>query len=666
LETSEALVENERALRMLADAVPQIICTAGPDGKVDYFNRRWFEFTGLSEDQTFEKDGWLKAFHPEDRSAVVAGWGEAARDGSDFSVEARLRSQTGEYRWFLERAVALRTEDGSVIRLFATATDINETKLVEEREKFLSHVSEVLGSTLDPGDLLQKITELCVPAFADWCQVQSLTADNELVVEAVRHRDPTLNARMKGLVGRPVVFIHDTSLGSPHVLHKAHSAVLDHEATLRAVHENVLEPEDRAIYEEAGLGTCLIVPLIFRGQTRGTLHLVSVDPASRRPEITLDIAEELAHRAALAIDNSRQYEREHRVAMALQHALLPTRLPSHPRIDLSYAYRPAERESRIGGDWYDAFAISEGRVAISIGDVAGHGLEASVAMNEARQALRLSALEGLSPAQTLRRANAALMLDPEHPLITAIYGVIDVDRSTFRYSCAGHPPPALVPLCGRARYLEGGGIPLGVEQDVSFPAREVTLKSYATLLLYTDGLIEFDRNLERESLRLLAALSERVHDTSADGAGALLRHVLNNRQLDDIAVLAATILPAQAEPVEMKLPAVPASATIARRFVSRFARVVALDADRSFDLALAVGEAVANAIEHAYKEAPGDFMLRLSSRDDAIFGEVQDLGSWREPSPNSDRGRGLEILAAITQRFEVSRGAAGTTVAFSL
>ena len=233
------------------------------------------------------------------------------------------------------------------------------------------------------------------------------------------------------------------------------------------------------------------------------------------------------------------------------------------------------------------------------------------------------------------------MLDPEHPLITAIYGVIDVDRSTFRYSCAGHPPPALATLWGRARYLEGGGIPLGVEQDVAFPAREVTLKPYATLLLYTDGLIEFDRNLERESLRLLAALNDRVHDTSADGAGALLRYVLNNRQLDDIAVLAATILPASPEAVEMKLPALPASATIARRFVSRFARVAALDSDRSFDLALAVGEAVANAIEHAYKETPGEFILRLSSQDEGILGEVRDLGTWREPNPNSDRGRGL-------------------------
>ncbi len=651
---------------MLADAVPQIICTAGADGKVDYFNRRWFEFTGLSDEQTFEDDGWLTAFHPEDRSLVVAGWRAAAKDGSDFSVEARVRSRTGEYRWFLERAVALRTEDGSVIRLFATATDIDEPKRVEEREKFLSHVSEVLGSTLDPASLLQQITELCVPTFADWCQVQSLTADNELIVEAVRHSDPKLNARLESLVGRPIVFIHETSLGSPHVLRDAHSAVLDHAATVRAVRENVLDPADRALYEDAGLGTALIVPLIVRGQIRGTLHLVNVDPASRRPEITLDIAEELAHRAALAIDNSRQYEREHRVATALQHALLPARLPSHPRIDLSYAYRPAERESRIGGDWYDAFAISEGRIAISIGDVAGHGLEASVAMNEARQALRLSALERLSPAQTLRRANAALMLDPEHPLITAIYGVIDVERSTFRYSCAGHPPPAVMPLAGRARYLEGGGIPLGVEENASFPAREVTLKPYTTILLYTDGLIEFDRNLERESLRLLAALNERVHDTSSDAAAALLRQVLNNRQLDDIAVLAATILPRRPEPVELRLPAIPASATIARRLVTRYARVAALDADRSFDLALAVGEAVANAIEHAYQESPGEFVLRLSSRDESIFGEVQDLGSWREPIPNSDRGRGLEILAAITRRFEVGRTARGTTVAFVL
>ncbi|MGA8097817.1 MAG: SpoIIE family protein phosphatase, partial [Candidatus Cybelea sp.] len=508
----------------------------------------------------FAHGGWRQAIHPEDRPACEARIREALATGSDFSVEARVRSAAGEYRWFLARAVALRRDDGSVIRFFSTATDIDEQKQHEEREVFLSHASEVLGSSLDVRTILQRITELCVPALADWCQVQSLSPDDELVVEAVRHCDPERNGLLEELVGQCVVDIHDASSGSPEVVRLSESLVLDHEETVRAVRANVPGSEHRAIYEAAGLGTALIVPLIARGRTRGTLHLMDIDPNSGRPKRAREIAEELAHRAAVAIDNSRLYEREHRVASALQRAMLPAYLPSTERVELSYAYRPAERESRVGGDWYDAFLISDDRMALSIGDVGGHGLEAAIAMNEARHALRLSAVEGLTPAQTLARTNAALMLDEEHPIITAIFGVIDVTRSTFEYSCAGHPPPAIAPLAGRARYIVGGGIPLGVEAGATFPALEVKVEPYATLLLYTDGLIEYDRNIERESRRLLDALTARVQDSSADGAGSLVHQVLNNRQIDDIAVLAATILPLTAEPVELRLPAAPSSA----------------------------------------------------------------------------------------------------------
>ncbi len=662
----DVAVRNERVLRMLADAVPQIICTAGADGKVDYFNRRWFEHTGMSMAQTFENDGWLEAFHPDDRAAIEDAWRVAADGGNEFSAEARIRSAEGDYTWFLHRGVALRSANGALARLFVTATDINERKLSEERDKFLAHASDLLSSTLDAPTILQRITELCVPQLADWCQLQSLSAEGELVVEAVRHKDPELNRRLEALVGRTVVTIRDAAFGSPLVLRQARSRVLDHNATLRAVWENVPDAEDRAIYDDAGLGTALIVPLVVRGHTRGTLHLVNTDPAFALPKIAVDIAEELARRAALAMDNSRLYEREHRVATALQHAMLPARLPSHSRLELSYAYRPAERESRVGGDWYDAFAISSEELALSIGDVAGHGLEASVAMNEARQALRLSALEGLTPAETLRRANCALMINDDRPMITAIYGVVDVKHGTFRYSCAGHPHPALAPFAGKAHYLKGGGIPMGVDKDALFPAREVPLPPYSTLLLYTDGLIEFDRNIERESTRLLEALGGRVQDTGADGAAALVRHVLNNRQYDDIAVLAATFLPPQPGSVEMRLPAEPTSATIARRFVSRYARVAQLEPERTFDLVLAVGEAVANAVEHAYRGATGDFVLRLDAREDKIFGEVQDLGTWYDHRPPVERGRGLAILRATTQRLELNRSERGTTVAFAV
>jgi PAS domain S-box-containing protein len=660
-------IEDERVLHMLADALPQIVCTAGPDGKIHYFNRHWFEFTGLSEAQTFHRAGWLAAVYPDDRPLLAPRLSEAIATGDDFSAELRIRSKSGGYRWFLVRGVALRDEKGSLQRFFSTATDIDERKRSEERESFLSHVSEQLGSTLDVRTILQRITELCVPAFADWCQLQTVSADGELIVEAVNHRDPQLRERLETLVGRSVVDSRNLWIGSPQVIREANSRVLDHELSLRAVAENVRDPDDRAIYEAAGLGSAVIVPLFAHGQVRGALHLVDTDPTSRRPQNALEIAEELARRAAFAIDNSLQYEREHRVASALQRAMLPARLPAHARVELSYAYRPAERESRVGGDWYDAFLISDERVAVSIGDVGGHGLEAAIAMNEARHALRLSALEGMTPAQTLRRANAALMLNDEHPIITAIFGIIDVSRSTFRYSCAGHPQPALAPLCAKARYLQGGGIPLGIDTAASFPTLEERLEPYETLLLYTDGLIEYDRNIERETARLLEALTAHVQDLTADGAGTLVRNMLDHhRQFDDIAVLAATMLPAYPSPVELCLPAAPSSAAVARRLALRFARIAKLDPERTFDLTIAVGEAVANAVEHAYRDTTGDFVLRLSNSDGTILGEVTDLGMWREGKPAAERGRGLAILRATTTRLTLNRSSHGTTVAFAV
>jgi PAS domain S-box-containing protein len=665
--TRDAAMENERILRMLADAIPQIVCTAGPDGRVDYFNRRWFEFTGFTEEQTFRKSGWRAAIHPDDRPLLEPQLRFAVERGDDFSLEVRVRSASGEYRWFLVRAVAVRDKRGGAIRFFSTATDIDEQKRVEERESFLSHVSEELGSTLEVRTILQKITELCVPTFADWCQVQTISPEDDLIVEAVNHCDQRLKEQLETLVGRMVVAPRNRWLGSPDVVREGRSRVLDHDLTVRAVRDNVADPEDRAVYEAAGLGTALIVPLVARGQVRGTLHLVDVNPTSRRPRMALEIAEELARRAAVAMDNSRLYEREHRVASALQRAMLPERLPSHDRLELSSAYRPAERESRVGGDWYDAFLVSENCLAVSIGDVGGHGLEAAVAMNEARHALRLSALEGMTPAQTLLRANAALMFNEDHPIITAVFGIVDVEHSTFRYSCAGHPHPAIVPLAGRARFIDGGGIPLGVDVASPFPTLEVSVEAFETILLYTDGLIEFDRNIERESLRLLDALTARVQDRTVDGAGALVRSLLrDHRQFDDIAVLAATILPAHPGPVELRLPAAPPSAAVARRLALRYARVAKLTPERTFDLTIAVGEAVANAVEHAYRGADGDFVLRLSTLGDEVTGEVQDLGVWRGGNPDAERGRGLAILRATTSRLELDRTPHGTTVAFAV
>jgi len=207
---------------------------------------------------------------------------------------------------------------------------------------------------------------------------------------------------------------------------------------------------------------------------------------------------------------------------------------------------------------------------------------------------------------------------------------------------------------------------MGVMRDAIFPTREVSLEPYSTLLLYTDGLIEFSRNIDQESARLLDALALRVHDTLPDGAEALLRFMLNQRQLDDIAVLVATLLPANPVPLQVKLAAQPRSARIARRIAHRFARTAGLSDERAFNLGLSVGELVANAAEHAYGAGEGEVTLKLAERDGTILGTVADDGAWRDGPPIVDRGRGLAILRAVTTDVDIERTSHGTRVAFEL
>jgi serine phosphatase RsbU (regulator of sigma subunit)/anti-sigma regulatory factor (Ser/Thr protein kinase) len=650
---------------MLADAIPQMVLTAGADGTIDFCNRRFFEFTGLNEEDGLKAEGWLQPFHADDVESVRSAWQAAQKSGDDFRIEGRIRSKENDYGWFLGQGVALKGADGLVLRWLLSVTDINDQKLQAERQRSLADVAATLNSTLDLATILQRVTEYCVPRFADWCQVQVLSIDDELIVEAVNHRDSERRASLERLVGRAVVQ-RNASFGSPDVLRQGASRRLDHIRTQQAVRENVPDAIDRRLYERAGLGSALIVPLVARGQTLGTLHLVNVSPDSVHSDEAARIAEELALRAAVAIDNSRLYQREHRVATALQKAMLPAHLPEHTHMEFSSVYRPAEREAQLGGDWYDAFLIEKDKIAVSIGDVGGHGLGAAVAMSEARQALRLSALEGLPPSEVLRRANAAIALNQKTPIITAVFGIIDVTHGRFTYSSAGHPPPVLGLLSGEARYLAGGGIPMGAMSDASFPTAEVELPPYSTLVLYTDGLIEFTRDIDHETRRLLEAVQRRVPDTLAGGAQALLDHMLTGQQHDDIAILIATYLPTKAVPIHLTLPAVPQSAAITRRASSRFARAANLSLEKTFNLNLAVGEAVANAVEHAYPDEGGRLSLGLAMDGDKVVAEVRDEGKWREGESRPDRGRGLTILYAITSQIKLERSKKGTRLAFEI
>jgi serine phosphatase RsbU (regulator of sigma subunit)/CHASE3 domain sensor protein len=231
------------------------------------------------------------------------------------------------------------------------------------------------------------------------------------------------------------------------------------------------------------------------------------------------------------------YEAEKRVADTLQEAFSQKQLPATPAIAFSATYVPATDEARVGGDWYDAFDIGNNRILFSIGDIAGHGLSASVAMSRVRNEMLSGALMDLNAQSILTRVNHRIMAQgPGAPMATAIVGIADAANYEFVYATAGHPPPVLIEPGRPARMLEFGGLPLGVSQKSTYTTRRVQTVPGARLILYTDGVIEHTRNILEGEKMLLAAVDET--STADDAAAAIYRTIFHdNSASDDVAIL---------------------------------------------------------------------------------------------------------------------------------
>jgi len=230
------------------------------------------------------------------------------------------------------------------------------------------------------------------------------------------------------------------------------------------------------------------------------------------------------------------------IALRLQRSLLPDVEPG-PSVDVHARYAPAQGAMSVGGDWYDVVELDDGRLAMSMGDVAGHGLSAAAAMGQLRSATRMLALGRHEPADALERLDRFAMTLDGRPLATVVFGILDPDTGRLRYACAGHPPPLLVLADGRTRYLEDGRSPLlGVEPVAMRPVGAVTMQPGDTLVLYTDGLVERpDRSID-DGLTDLAQQAAAVSHDPAVLAKALLDGVSEPRR-DDAAVLCIRLAP---------------------------------------------------------------------------------------------------------------------------
>jgi serine phosphatase RsbU (regulator of sigma subunit)/anti-sigma regulatory factor (Ser/Thr protein kinase) len=355
--------------------------------------------------------------------------------------------------------------------------------------------------------------------------------------------------------------------------------------------------------------------------------------------------------------------RDHEVAETLQRSLLPNRLPQIPGVALTARYVPATAHLEVGGDWYDVMQLGDGLIGLTIGDVAGHGLQAAATMGQLRMAVRAYAVQDPSPVSVMRKVHQLMFHLPMHEMVTLTYLVFDPATGTLRFTNAGHPPPLLFGS-GHSTYLEDGVTPpLGVTEDAVFTETAQVMRPGATLLLYTDGLIE----RRRESIQLgMDRLQREATAYEGSDVDELCNHVISSlihgdHVADDVALLAMRPLSGVGEQLTLVLPAEPRMLVELRRSLRQWLRGAAVTPEEESEILVACGEACANVVRHAYPTAAGDMMLEARIVDGLLEVSVADHGTWRSPADRGG-GWGLELIRGLMDSLDVERGPDGTVV----
>ncbi|WP_128374595.1 SpoIIE family protein phosphatase [Streptomyces cavernae] len=602
--------------------------------------------------------------------------------GKRLDIETFLRTggEQREHDWSA-RITPLTDGDGRVIGVCLAAHDITEHTLARRRLQLVNEASVRIGSTLDISRTAQELADVCVPALADFVSI-------DLVEHLALSEEPPTPPLTAPVVLRRAAH-QSVTPGSPEAVVKdghvdSYPAASPHAACLVADRTLVTEdPADmlaewldrdetrHATAEEPGVHSTMSVPIRARGATLG----VAVLTRFRRPDpFTTDdvlLAEEVTARAGVCIDNARRYSRERETALALQRSLLPQTLPPLPALEAASRYLPAA-QAGVGGDWFDVIPLSGMRVAMVVGDVVGHGVQASATMGRLRTAVRTLADVDLAPDELLTHLDDLVVRlsheagddgFPGEVGATCLYAVYDPVSRQCSFARAGHPPPVMLVPGREPQEIDlPAGPPLGLG-GLPFESAELDLPEGTVLALYTDGLIESRERDIDASRRLLSR-------TLAQGAGSLddACHEVVQTLLpptgaaDDVALLLARTrgLPA-CQVATWTIAADPSLVAGTRRSV-----LAQLDdwglSEASFVVELVVSELVTNAIVHGSPP----IVLRLLHDATTLICEVSDASGaaphMRRAKTYDEGGRGLLLVAQLTHRWGSRHTAEGKTI----
>ncbi|MFD9099159.1 SpoIIE family protein phosphatase [Streptomyces collinus] len=369
----------------------------------------------------------------------------------------------------------------------------------------------------------------------------------------------------------------------------------------------------------------------------------------------------LAGHLAQGLVRAHQIDQQRETALALQRAILgPARLPD----GFAVRYEPATRPLEVGGDWYDTVALPDGRIGIVVGDCVGRGLQAASVMGQLRSACRALMLQDPSPARTLMALDQFAASVPGALCTTVFSGVLDPGTGELTYSSAGHPPGILAHPDGTTHLLdEGRSLPLAVRPGLQRPQTSCTLPARATLLLYTDGLVERRRRPLSDGIGQAGDAVQAGRDVPVDDlATAVMARLAPAGGYDDDVALLLYRHPA---PLQVSFPAESAQLAPVRKALRSWLAQCELPPGEVQNVLVAAGEACANAIEHGHRDAPGQAVrLRAEALVDHLHLTVADSGLWKVPQPerNTHRGRGISLMRAMMQQVTITPGPSGTTV----
>ncbi len=654
------LAQADERFRSVGESIPFGVWQCDASGQVTYMSDSFLQMLGMTLEEVRD-GGWLDRALPEDGERIRQAWRNRANWPEIWEDEYRIVGADNRTYSILCRGRCVKSEHDQVLGWTGFNLDLTDRSRAREQLRFLEEAGRLLSMSLDPTTTLERVANLTVPRVADWCAVETLDENGELQSVAVMHSNPAKLSLVRELRNYPRDL--SESSGIQKVLRTGEPQL--YESVSDDILRRVAKDERHlALLRELGLVSGMVVPLRARGHVLGVMTLAQAESGRRFTNEDLRLAEILAARAALAYDNARIYAKEQRVADTFQRASLPVSLPRIPGIRLHATYLPGGNESEVGGDWYDAFQMPDGRLAVSIGDVAGKGLRAAVAMASIRPSLRGSALEGLSPAKVLEKVNQRVTYEGAG-MVTALFGVLDPVTLEFTMAAAGHPLPLLAYPDGRVQKIVAKGLPLGLFGDHQYEEVTLTLEPGNLLVFYTDGLIEFDHNIIEGEERLARAVAAEVETETPDPSAAITRRIIVDPPKDDVALLTILIASQSLDHVDLVTSSVPTSARVIRQALRRFALSTGLDNVRTSDFLTASGEAISNVIEHAYGIDQGTLHVRAFREDGDIVVKVMDRGAWRD-GRRQGSGRGLPIMRALMKEVEIERSGQGTTVSMRM